>query len=93
MIRNSGISFGISIPGINLIATMVLVVVIYFFVKTRDWGLGLIALGGGLNLGERIISGFVTDYWKIPLVPLYNNVNDWLIVAGVIVFLWNQRRK
>lgn len=50
-------------------------------------------LGGGLNLWERWQWGYVTDYWRIPFTPVYNNVNDWLIFIGVVLYIWQQIRK
>jgi len=88
MIQNNGISFGIRLPGVILITGLVLLGISYVAIRQKEWRWSLVILGGVLNLVERINYGFVTDYWKIPFVPIYNNVNDWLIFVGVILLIW-----
>jgi lipoprotein signal peptidase len=51
-------------------------------------GLLLILLGGGLNLFERLVYGYVNDYWNFLGTGIYNNINDWLISIGIILFIW-----
>lgn len=51
-------------------------------------GLLLILLGGGLNLFERLVYGYVNDYWNFLGTGIYNNINDWLISIGLILFIW-----
>ena len=55
------------------------------------------AVGGSINLMERIRLGYVSDYWNILNSGLYNNVNDWLIFIGAILvvveILWKKRLK
>jgi lipoprotein signal peptidase len=46
-----------------------------------------IFIGGFLNLFERIIFGYVRDYWNFLGVGLYNNINDWIIGVGVLICL------
>lgn len=91
---NEGMSFGLNFPGLVVIGGIVwLGLVIWWWKKRgvgpacRQAGLGLIVLGGGLNLLERILKGYVSDYWKIPGVNLYNNLNDWLIFIGAVGWL------
>jgi len=86
---NNGASFGIQIPGMIWWQVMIILLVIYLWSRDKKaWGWGLIALGGGLNLMERLIWGGVRDYWQIPATSIYNNVNDYIIGVGVIQLLW-----
>ena len=71
MVKNYGISFGIS--GTFFIVLSVVFVFIF--------------IGGFLNLFERIIFGYVRDYWNFLGVGLYNNINDWIIGVGVLICL------
>lgn len=93
MIQNSGISFGWQIPAIRLIGVLLLLTLIWWVLKSKEWRWWLIIIGGALNLGERFRFGYVTDYWKIPVVPIYNNINDWLIFVGAILLIWKYYTK
>jgi lipoprotein signal peptidase len=89
MIINEGASFGLSFPFLKLVSGLFLVLL--FIIWCRDkkaWGILLMVLGGGLNLIERVRFGMVIDYWKIPTIPVYNNLNDYFIVSGVIQLIW-----
>ena len=81
-VKNYGISFGLSVPALNLVSSCLWLAMLWVAIKEKKFSLWLAVLGGGMNLGERICFGYVNDYWKIPLIPLYNNVNDWLIFVG-----------
>jgi len=93
MIRNFGISFGKMLPGVSWWELGVWLLTWVWFLKSKNWRIGLIVLGGGLNLWERYKWGFVVDYWRIPFTNIYNNVNDWLIFIGVGLYLWQQLKK
>jgi len=56
-------------------------------------GLLLILVGGGLNLFERFKYGYVNDYWNFLGTGIYNNINDWLISIGLILFIWTSWKK
>jgi lipoprotein signal peptidase len=90
VIFNYGISFGSVLPGILVVSTAVWLVLAFLTFKEKSWMLGLAVLGGGLNLVERLMRGYVSDYWKIPFIPLYNNLNDWLIFIGVVMYIWKK---
>lgn len=53
--------------------------------KREKLGLGLIVGGGVLNLISRYLHGGVADNWNL-LGLLYNNLADYLILAGVIIY-------
>ncbi|MBI2465575.1 signal peptidase II [Candidatus Shapirobacteria bacterium] len=87
IVKNYGVSFGQSFPGIIFISALLLVVLIVMAWRDRKVSLWLVVLGGGLNLIERLFFGYVRDYWKIPGISLYNNINDWLIFGGVAWYI------
>jgi lipoprotein signal peptidase len=86
MIRNYGISFGIS--GIFFVVLSVVFVVLFLFLAiNKGGGYWLIFIGGFLNLIERMMFGYVRDYWNFLGMGLYNNINDWIIGIGVLICL------
>lgn len=86
MVKNYGISFGISGPFL-IGLSFVLVILFLFLAIKKGRGYWLIFIGGFLNLFERIIFGYVRDYWNFLGVGLYNNINDWIIGVGVLICL------
>lgn len=95
VIKNYGISFGQNVPGLAVVSGLVLMALIVVAIKERRVSLWLMVVGGGLNFAERLWWGYVRDYWKTPLVPLYNNINDWLIFGGGVWYLfqkWQQTK-
>ena len=97
MIINQGISFGLNFPCLELVSVLLMLgLTVLWWKDKKAWGILLIVLGGGLNLMERYLYGGVRDYWKIPFTSIYNNINDYLIVIGVIQLfwiLWKKRQK
>lgn len=88
-IKNFGISFGQTFPGMLAVIVLTWLLVLVMFVKTKSKPLLLVLLGSGLNIEQRIRLGYVVDYWKIPGTNLYNNFNDWLIFIGFGWYIWN----
>jgi len=86
MVKNYGISFGID--GMVFIVLSVVFVFIFLIlsIKKGRW-YWLIFIGGFLNLTERIMFGYVRDYWNFLGIGLYNNINDWIIGVGVLFCL------
>ncbi|MFA6185290.1 MAG: signal peptidase II [Candidatus Shapirobacteria bacterium] len=86
MVKNYGISFGIS--GFFFIALSVIFVFVFLVlsIKKGRW-YWFIFIGGFLNLIERIMFGYVGDYWNFLGTGLYNNINDWIIGIGVLFCL------
>jgi lipoprotein signal peptidase len=62
---------------------VVLLTIIWW--KNNLLGISLVMVGGWINLFDRIIFGYVRDYWQLGWV--YNNLADWIIQVGVIMFL------
>lgn len=98
MIINQGASFGLIIPAIEVFQLLFIIVLgMMWWRDKKAWGWGLMILGGGLNLIERLRFGGVRDYWQIPMTQIYNNINDYLIAIGVLQlvfnFIWKKRQK
>lgn len=90
VIPNYGISFG-------LVFERWWMVILGIFVVGWCWkkGYWLVAMGGGINLADRIRLGYVRDYWHLPLVGLYNNLADWMIFIGIILLglsVWRHQK-
>ena len=93
MVKNFGVSFGTMVPGVTLITGVFLLGIIWWWIKTKNWRIIPIIVGGGFNFYERCRLGYVTDYWRIPGTNIYNNINDWLITVGVGLLLWQLLKK
>jgi lipoprotein signal peptidase len=89
---NKGISFGWSSNFLVGIAFLFLVLVWLLLARRGDIGLMLIAGGGVINFIDRIVFGYVRDYWSLGIV--YNNLADWIICFGVgysFFKLWQEK--
>lgn len=85
IIKNYGISFGVN-GGFFIILNIIFVIILTkIWFKNNLLSLGLMLVGGWINLIDRLIFGYVRDYWTLGWV--YNNLADWLIQIGVIIFL------
>ncbi|MDD4410349.1 MAG: signal peptidase II [Candidatus Shapirobacteria bacterium] len=86
MVKNYGISFGIN--GVFFIVLSIFFVLLFLFLSIKKGkGYWLIFMGGLANLIERIVLGYVRDYWNFLGLGLYNNINDWIIGIGVLFCL------
>lgn len=89
---NRGVSFGISGYLLVGVAFLVLLMVLVMSLKKQDIGLMIVAAGGLINFVDRMVFGYVRDYWSLGFV--YNNLADWIIVCGVsysLVKLWKTK--
>ena len=89
--ENNGISFGVG-QGINegllwLVLLFVLAVLVRNGIKDRQINvpLFLVAIGGGVNLWGRVLTGGVWDYLKLPFFDLWFNFSDVMITIGVLL--------
>lgn len=87
---NRGVSFGLW-PGISIFTIgFVLVGLVVYAVKVRELNIKVSLLmmvsGGAGNLYERIVYGGVRDNLNF-FGLFYNNVWDYLIVGGVVLFI------
>lgn len=85
IIKNYGISFGVNGGFFIILNIIFLVILTKIWFKNNLLSLGLMLVGGWINLIDRLIFGYVRDYWTLGWV--YNNLADWLIQIGVIIFL------
>ena len=91
IIYNNGMSFG---WGINkwIVAGMWLIFSLWLDNK-KNLGWYLVMMGGAINLVDRFRLGAVRDYWRLPIVGVYNNINDWLIFVGFMLIIWSLWQK
>lgn len=90
---NEGVSFGL-FQGVPVwVVGLVWVGLLVYAVKMRElWervGLGLIILGGAGNIISRFWYGGVVDNLNF-LGIFYNNVWDYLIGVGVVIWVWQE---
>jgi signal peptidase II len=94
-VRNTGVAFSLFSGGGTLVLVFTLAalaVLIGYFVRRpeRPWlwlPTGMLTGGAIGNLIDRIASGAVTDFIKLPHWPAFN-VADMSITFGVLVLLW-----
>jgi signal peptidase II len=94
-VRNSGVAFGFFSGGGVLVLILTLAaltaLVVYFVIRPSRPLLWLptgLLIGGALgNLIDRISSGSVTDFIKLPFWPAFN-VSDMAITFGVLALLY-----
>lgn len=101
IIFNDGISLNLfnGVPINFMIFFLVLFIVLVFsFLKKDTFKNNLyiyLFLGGAIsNIIDRFFYAGVRDWLKIPFLNLYNNLADWFIFSGVLVFLlYNTHKK
>ncbi len=94
-VRNSGVAFGFFSGGGALVLVLTLValaaLVAFFILRPRRpllWlPTGLVVGGAVGNLIDRVASGSVTDFIKLPLWPAFN-LADTAITFGVLALLY-----
>lgn len=94
-VRNPGVAFGFLSSGgpLVLVVTLCALAALITFLLVRPARRGLwvatgLLVGGALgNLIDRLVSGSVTDFIKLPLWPAFN-VADMAITFGVLALLW-----
>jgi len=89
---NSGISFGLYCNLLLVASFLMLLTVMALFWREENLGLMIISVGGMINLVDRLVFGYVRDYWSFGFV--YNNLADWIIVGGVlysVMILWKKK--
>lgn len=86
IVKNYGVS--LSINWLNpLILNIIFVLIIgWLYLERKSYFLAMVLVGGLVNMGDRLIFGYVRDYWNFGGF-LINNLNDWFIGIGVLLFL------
>jgi signal peptidase II len=94
-VRNTGVAFGFFSGGgaLVLALTLLALVVLIFYLAwrpDRPWlwlPTGMLVGGAVGNLIDRVATGSVTDFIKLPDWPAFN-VADMSITFGVLALLW-----
>ncbi|MBV9819179.1 MAG: signal peptidase II [Solirubrobacterales bacterium] len=94
-VRNTGVAFNFLAGGgaLVLVITLAALAALLGYFARRPTRRGLwvptgLLVGGALgNLIDRIVSGSVTDFIKLPHWPAFN-VSDIAITVGVVALLW-----
>lgn len=82
---NSGVGLGIDFNWLfYLLACLSLT---FYFVKKKEFSLGLILTGGVGNLIDRLINGKISDWIPVGFLGLWINLADLYISTGVILWL------
>lgn len=89
--KNQGVSFGMYFTGIEWIVFVILCFLGYLLVNNFSWGLYMVWVGGLINTINRLITGYVCDYFNLGLVS--NNIADFLIFVGIVLFLFRNEYK
>jgi len=89
--KNRGVSFGMYFTGIEWIVFVILCFLGYLLVNNFSWGLYMVWVGGLINTINRLITGYVYDYFNLGLVS--NNIADFLIFVGIVLFLFRNEYK
>lgn len=84
--KNYGVSFSMNWFNPLVLNILFVIFIGWFYLKNESYFFGLILIGGIVNMIDRLIFGYVRDYWTLGGI-LINNLNDWLIGLGVSLFL------
>lgn len=90
-VKNIGISFGWNGWLVITLSLSLLLILTWFGWKKEYLGIEVVLVGGWVNMIDRIVFGYVRDYWRFGTV--YNNIADWIISVGIIVFIWEIWKK
>lgn len=86
IIKNYGLSLSIDSFSIVFLNIVFILILGWVYLTDSFKSLGLILIGGGVNLIDRLSFGYVRDYWNLGF-GVVNNLNDWIIGIGVLLFL------
>ena len=98
-VKNKGVAFGV-LSGKPIVMVIVIAalagLLIWFFLHSRRryvWIPTGLLLGGAIgNIIDRLASGEVTDWIKLPVWPAFN-IADVAITTGVVALLWVLERR
>jgi lipoprotein signal peptidase len=96
IVENPGLPFGIITPGFFSLAVTAAALILFVFFYSKyftkqglDFGYSLIVGGALSNIIDRLPDGRVADFINIGVSTM--NVADVLIVAGIVILLFNSR--
>lgn len=84
--RNYGLSLSLNSPKVLFLNIIFVLFLMIWSFKSCFWGLRIVLIGGIINLSDRFFLGYVRDYWSFGW-GVVNNLADWLIGIGVLLFL------
>jgi signal peptidase II len=99
--KNSGIAFSIPFSGFILNIVIVLIiaiilVILFKLIKKKEnipvLGLTFLLFGAISNMADRLIYGFVVDYFDLKWFTVFN-LADMMIVGGVFLLIFNFKNK
>ncbi len=93
---NEGISFGLINSNIlNILLIFTLITLLIYSYKNKNVFLLFVFIAAMVNFIDRIRFGGVRDYWKIPFIDLFNNINDYIIFLSLIFYtkdnIWKRK--
>ena len=94
IVLNKGIAFGIFddkplMLVLGILCIWLLLVWWIEFNKLKWWGWGFITAGGLSNVIDRWRHGGVIDFIYYPVVNIYGNLADIVIVVGGVILFWS----
>ena len=93
--ENYVFSFGLGNSWVLLVQIVFILFVLGFYLREKSLSLSLLLVGGLINLIDRLSFTYVRDYWSLGF--LVNNIADWIIGIGVLLFLieslWKRKLK
>lgn len=93
--NNYGISLSMNWINPLLLNIIFVLIISWLYLKNNSYVLVLILIGGIVNMVDRLTFGYVRDYWNFGGLFI-NNLNDWLIGFGVLLFvlenLWKKQK-
>ncbi|WP_428897676.1 signal peptidase II [Parelusimicrobium proximum] len=96
-VENSGVAFGIGQNG-NAVFIVIMIVILAFLFKSwrelsaiyRPWGytgMCMIIAGAFGNLYDRVMYGFVIDYFDFKVWPVFNVADSYVCVGAALLML------
>jgi lipoprotein signal peptidase len=86
LMKNFGISLSWNWGDVLLLNIFFILILGWWYFRNNFWSLSFILIGGVVNLLDRLNFGYVRDYWELGW-GIVNNLSDWLIALGVLLFL------
>lgn len=91
-VMNMGVAFGfLDQRQWNLV--LISLVLVFGIVKRGRFGWKLMLAGGAVNYWDRLLFGYVRDYWSFAGGKIYNNINDWVVMVGLVVLIYQWRKR
>jgi signal peptidase II len=99
LVKNSGLSFGLNFgnPFNSIIILLALILFVIYIPKNLlskkiKLGIVLVISGALSNVADRIIFGFVRDFWDLNLGFTFNLADLFIIVGIILLFTSNQEQ-